>query len=204
MPKGVELTHRNFISNCEMIGQNLGGEHLIVETSDTNQDVLPCVLPWYHIYGWTCTLISKLKLGCKLVTLPVFKPDTFMNVLATQNATVLHLVPPIIIFLSNSNEVKNEHLSSLRMIMSGAAPLGGTDVERFMVKAPQVKFSQGYGMTETSPVAMMQSIGSLNFSSVGSPSPGTQAKIVKLEDSNFIGLGPGETGEILGLWNIDN
>lgn len=39
--------------------------------------------------------------------------------------------------------------------------IGGSDVERFMEKAPQVKFSQGYGLTETSPVAMMQYIGSM-------------------------------------------
>lgn len=133
----------------------------------------------------TCTLISKLKLGCKLVTLPAFKPDTFVSLLSKHNPTVLHLVPPIVTFMNNTNEVKLEHLKSVRMIMSGAAPLGianislllttihslltvtgRSEVERFRdSKAPQVKFSQGYGLTESSPVAMMQAIGNmvLNF-----------------------------------------
>lgn len=52
MPKGVELTHRNLISNCEMIRQDVGGDTLIQETTDTFQDILPCVLPLYHCYGW--------------------------------------------------------------------------------------------------------------------------------------------------------
>uniref|UniRef100_A0A336K302 CSON015310 protein n=1 Tax=Culicoides sonorensis TaxID=179676 RepID=A0A336K302_CULSO len=98
------------------------------------------------------------KAGCKLITLPAFKPNTFLDVLAKHRATVLHLVAPIVIFMNNCNDVNSKHLNSLRMIMSGAAPL---DVERFVKKAPGVKFTQGYGLTETSPVAMMQAIGNL-------------------------------------------
>ncbi|XP_063698798.1 uncharacterized protein LOC134829578 [Culicoides brevitarsis] len=196
--KGVELTHRNIVSNCVMLGQNLGGETLAIEASDTFQDVLPCVLPFFHIYGWTCTLISKLQLGCKLVTLPAFKPDTFVDVLRNHKTTLIHLVPPIVTFMSNSADVKPDYLMSARMIMSGAAPLGRAEVERFVeTKAPQVKFSQGYGLTETSPVAMMQSIGNMNFGSIGSPSPATQAKIINIEDPKMIGLGPGQSGEVL-------
>lgn len=52
MAKGVELTHRNIISNCEMLDQNVGEEKLILETTNSYQDVLPCVLPFFHIYGW--------------------------------------------------------------------------------------------------------------------------------------------------------
>lgn len=122
--------------------------------------------------------------------------------------------------------------------MSGAAPLGianislllttiyslltvtgRSEVERFRdSKAPQVKFSQGYGLTESSPVAMMQAIGNMvlnftlpffihktiglinflqNFGSIGSPSPATQAKVVNVDDPELVGMGPGETGEIL-------
>ena len=60
-----------------------------------HQDVLPCVLPFFHIYGLSATLISKLAQGCKLITLPRFAPDTFLNVLAKNQPNVLHLVPPI-------------------------------------------------------------------------------------------------------------
>lgn len=74
-------------------------------TTSTFQDVLPCVLPFFHIYGLTITLLSKIALGCKLVTLPKFTPDTFLNSLAEHKATVLHLVPPIGEF--HTNYLKN-------------------------------------------------------------------------------------------------
>lgn len=91
LAKGVELTHRNVVSNCLM----LEPYKFIEPTTSTFQDVLPCVLPFFHIYGLTLTLLSKIVLGCKLVTLPKFTPDTFLNTLAEHKGTVLHLVPPI-------------------------------------------------------------------------------------------------------------
>lgn len=65
------------------------------DTTENHQDVLPCVLPFFHIYGLVATLISKLAQGCKLITLPRFAPDTFLNVLEKNQPNVLHLVPPI-------------------------------------------------------------------------------------------------------------
>jgi len=59
------------------------------------QDVVPCVLPFFHIYGLTCILLCKLAHGCKLITLPKFAPDTYLNVLEKHKASVLFLVPPI-------------------------------------------------------------------------------------------------------------
>lgn len=69
--------------------------NFIEQTNSNFQDVLPCVLPFFHIYGLTLTLLSKIVLGCKLVTLPKFAPDTFLNSLDEHKATVLHLVPPM-------------------------------------------------------------------------------------------------------------
>lgn len=102
-----------------MQGAKMSNQTMTLPTSDTHQDVLPCVLPFFHCYGWSCTLISKLHLGCKLVTLPTFKPETFLNALDEHKATVLYLVPPIVIFLSNYEKVESKHTDSLRMVMSG-------------------------------------------------------------------------------------
>lgn len=95
LPKGVELTHTNIISNSEMLKVKAGCSTVVLPTTDTFQDVLPCVLPFFHIYGLTVTLISKLQQGCKLITLPAFRPDTFLNSLTVHKGSVLHLVPPI-------------------------------------------------------------------------------------------------------------
>lgn len=78
-----------------MLLAKTGTTPLVVPTSDSHQDVLPCVLPFFHIYGLTVNLFSKLALGCKLVTLPKFAPDTFLNSLVVHKGSVLHLVPPI-------------------------------------------------------------------------------------------------------------
>lgn len=95
LPKGVCLTHRNILSNSEMLNVKLGSETLALPTTKDYQECIPCVLPFFHIYGWTVTLMSKLHLGCKIVTLPNFKPDTFLSCLKTHKGTLLHLVPPI-------------------------------------------------------------------------------------------------------------
>lgn len=95
LPKGVQLTHRNITSNCEMLKAKSGDVCIVEPTTDNFQDVLPCVLPFFHIYGLTVTLLSKMQFGCKIVTLPRFHPDSFLNVMAKHRGTVLHLVPPI-------------------------------------------------------------------------------------------------------------
>ncbi|XP_052866177.1 uncharacterized protein LOC128272414 [Anopheles cruzii] len=197
MPKGVELTHVNIVANCEMLGVKAGASTVILPTTDTYQDVLPCVLPFFHIYGLTVTMLSKLRSGCKLVTLPNFRPDTFLNALADHKGTVLHLVPPIIIFLGHHDGVKPRHTESIRNVFSGAAPMGAPDAERFTARAPQAEFIQGYGLTETSPVALMGALGARNYASVGSPCPRTQAKIVALNDATNTALGPNQSGELL-------
>lgn len=94
------LTHNNISSNSEMLHVPTGvngsfNEPIVYATTSSHQEVLPCVLPYFHIYGWTVTLVSKLSIGAKLVTLPKFNPDTYLDVLEKEKATVLHLVPPI-------------------------------------------------------------------------------------------------------------
>lgn len=85
-----------------MINSDTGNGCLTNPAIGSHQDVLPCVLPFFHIYGLTCSLLSKLAHGCKLVTLPRFTPDTYLNTLEKHQGTVLYLVPPISKNLSNS------------------------------------------------------------------------------------------------------
>lgn len=76
--------------------------NLTLPTTSDFQDVLPCVLPFYHIYGMTMIMLSKLALGNKLVTLPKFTSESFLKLLDEHKATVLHIVPPIgILFFLN-------------------------------------------------------------------------------------------------------
>lgn len=95
LPKGVMLSNKNIVSNCLMLDCDLGNGGVIFPAIGDHQDILPCVLPFFHIYGLTATLLSKLSMGSKLITLPKFSPDTFLNVLAKNSCTLLYLVPPM-------------------------------------------------------------------------------------------------------------
>jgi 4-coumarate--CoA ligase len=97
------LTHKNIVSNSMMINSDTGNGQLTYEAVGNYQDVLPCVLPFFHIYGLTCTLLSKLAHGCQLVTLNKFQPEPFMNVLEKYQPSVLYLVPPISKYFPDSN-----------------------------------------------------------------------------------------------------
>jgi acyl-CoA synthetase (AMP-forming)/AMP-acid ligase II len=94
MSKGVMLSHRNVVSSSMMMNSDTGNGSVTYPAEGDYQDVLANVLPFFHIYGLTCTLLSKLAHGCKLITLPQFKPDTYLHVLETYKCTVLYLVPP--------------------------------------------------------------------------------------------------------------
>lgn len=197
LPKGVMLTHRNIMSNSEQVNAPSGNDYIVHTTTETFQDVLHAVLPFYHMMGWHGIFFSKLVKGVKVVTLPKFEPGMFLKSLIDHKATVLHLVPPLVMFMNHFEALKPEYLESIRLVISGAAPLAKTDVEQFIKRAPQVKFLQGYGMTELSPVTIIPPIGYTNYGSCGYPAPASQAKVVKVGDDTFTGVGPNVKGEIL-------
>jgi 4-coumarate--CoA ligase len=98
--------------------------------------------------------------------------------------------------MNNYDKLELKHTRSIKYVMSGAAPIGAHDAERFQQRAPNAKFFQGYGLTEASPVVLMSVLGSQNHASVGFPTPDTEAKVVGVNDPEFRGLGPNESGEI--------
>uniref|UniRef100_A0A1A9W8T0 Luciferin 4-monooxygenase n=1 Tax=Glossina brevipalpis TaxID=37001 RepID=A0A1A9W8T0_9MUSC len=190
LPKGVMLSHNNIVTNSEQI-------QVIIPTDCTNtQEIIPTMLPFFHIYGLTVTMISRLSFGCKLITMPQFKPEDLMKSLNEHKGSILNLVPPIALFMINSSKMSYKTAPNLRMVLSGAAPIAVTDIERFIKKFPYTKFLQGYGMTETSPVVLLTPITNKRYSSTGFPLSNTEAKIVHFESSDLKGLGPNETGEL--------
>ena len=80
--------------------------------------------------------------------------------------------------------------------MSGAAPIGSPDAEKFMKIAPNTKFFQGYGLTEASPLLLLASLGTSNYASAGRLVPDTEAKVVPVDSKDGLGVGPNESGEL--------
>lgn len=95
LPKGVMLNHKNITVNCEQIQSKLPHEVMVSAATDSFQHVVPCILPFFHIYGLTVNLISKLYLGTKTITVPKFNTEDLFKCLIDKKSTVLNLVPPI-------------------------------------------------------------------------------------------------------------
>ncbi|MDQ1660942.1 MAG: hypothetical protein QOJ68_922, partial [Blastococcus sp.] len=116
------------------------------------------VLPFFHIYGLTVLMNQGLQWGGTVVTLPRFDLEQFLRTIQDQKITRAFVAPPIVLALAKHPLVDSFDLSSLRTITSGAAPLDESlalSAEERLRKGAGtgVTVSQGYGMTELSPVS---------------------------------------------------
>lgn len=180
LPKGVELSHRNIVANiCQVSESHV---RLAQETTDEHQDVVPAILPLFHIFGLSGVLLAHLKNLCKLVTVPRFSPEQFLHLLTKHKPQILFVVPPIVGLMANQSELKKEYLQPVRSICSGAAPLGMQDEEKLKSKVGgQIEILQGYGLTETSPAVFMGSKRSKSLGvrgTVGEPVANTFIKLI--------------------------
>lgn len=131
MPKGVMLSHRNLVSNCQTCSTDMPYEPIILPTTNDYQDVLPAFLPFYHIYGLMVLLIPKLAVGAKIVSMPKYDISEFLRITKEQKATYLHLVPPVVIQLNNYADAKPEHFKHVRSVLCAASSLAESDAVRF-------------------------------------------------------------------------
>ncbi|RZC35995.1 AMP-binding domain containing protein [Asbolus verrucosus] len=93
LPKGVQLTHYNIVAN---VTQNSSPYILPIEnTTDSHQDIIPAILPMFHIFGFHFGNLITLTHGAKAVTLPKFTSDDYVSVLRNHKPHVLFLVPPM-------------------------------------------------------------------------------------------------------------
>ncbi len=116
-PKGVMLTHRNLVANLLQTDRAF---HL------AQDERIIAVLPFYHIYGMQVVLNLALWRGATLVTMPKFELDRFLGALQQYRITWAFVVPPLVLALAKDAAVDGYDLSSVRTIVSGAAPLDAT------------------------------------------------------------------------------
>lgn len=187
IPKGVMLTHRNIVANllqCESAGMSI-----------VPDDVLMGVLPFFHIYGMVVVLGGALRQGATIVSMPRFDLEQFLGAIQTYRVTYANLVPPIILALAKHPLVSNFDMSSLRTIMSGAAPLSAELADACAARLGCV-VRQGYGLTETSPVTHFHPFESVKVDAgmVGPCLANTTCRIVDVDTGEDMPVG--ERGEL--------
>lgn len=195
-PKGAELTHGGLNRNQEICRQDL--------MSVDETDVIMGCLPLFHVFGLTCGLNMAVGAHASLVLIPRFEPGTVLEAITREKVTVFEGVPTMYTaFLSVDAEPSA--VASLRLCVSGGAALPGEVVRAFESKFG-AKIIEGYGLSETSPVASFNRVDNAKVGSIGTPIPGVEFKLVGDDHTE---VGPGEIGEIAikghnvmkGYWN---
>lgn len=184
LPKGVMLTHRNLAANLAQ------ARHAIVLAPT---DRVVAVLPFFHIYGMQVLMNGVIHHGSMVVTLPRFDLEEFLRIVQEHRITHAYLVPPIVLALAKHPVIDNYDLSSLKVVFSGAAPLGAEVAEQ-AAKRIGCEVVQGYGLTETSPITHATPPGQYKPGSIGLAVSNTEVRIV--DPATGIDLGVGEDGEL--------
>jgi acyl-CoA synthetase (AMP-forming)/AMP-acid ligase II len=197
-PKGVMLTHGNLAANVAQIRPLQGMR---------SDDRILCVLPFFHIYGMTVLLNAALHARARLVIMPSFDLEGFLGNIQNHGCTYAFIAPPVAVALAKHPVIDSYDLSTLRNIMSGAAPLD-EELGNAVAKRLDCVVVQGYGMSELSPVSHVTPydggaglIGSVApLSSCGWTVPNAVSKIVDSETGAEIDPPPSGLSEPGELW----
>ncbi|MEP7114258.1 MAG: long-chain fatty acid--CoA ligase [Ilumatobacteraceae bacterium] len=185
-PKGAGLTHANLISNtivtCELFGKD-------------EQAVILGALPLFHAFGQTCGLNVSVLLGACLTLIPRFDPERALQIIERDKVTVFEGVPTMYTAMLHHPNAASFDVSSLELCVSGGAAMP-LEVMRTFEKKFGCIIIEGYGLSETSPVA------SFNHpdrprkpGSIGTPVRGVEMKLV--DEKNRDDLRTGDIGEIV-------
>ncbi|KAK8581086.1 hypothetical protein V6N13_144128 [Hibiscus sabdariffa] len=150
LPKGVMLTHKGLITS---VAQQVDGENpnLYFHT----EDVILCTLPMFHVYALNSIMLCGLRAGAAILIMQKFETGLLLELIQKYKVTIAPMVPPIVLAIAKSSETDKYDLSSVRIVKSGAAPLGKELEDAVRAKFPCAKLGQGYGMTEAGPVLAM-------------------------------------------------
>jgi long-chain acyl-CoA synthetase len=195
-PKGAELTHDNLRQNCTVTAKTL------IDVSE--DDVVLGALPLFHSFGQTCGLNAAIAHGACLTLIPRFEPSKALEIIERDKVTILEGVPTMYHAMLNAPDEVDTH--ALRVCVTGGSAMPGEVMRAFERKFDCI-ILEGYGLSETSPVA------SFNHpdrerkpGSIGTPIAGVEMKVVD-DDGNEVPQG--EVGEIVirghnlmkGYWN---
>lgn len=204
-PKGAVLTHYNLYANMMQ-------SCLWFNRMEEGKEILLAVLPFFHCFAMTAILNLGIQKGLKLVIHPRFNLENLLRDIKKEKITVLAAVPTIFSAINNIHQSQQYDFSSLKLCVSGGAPLPNEVKIAFetLAKCPLV---EGYGLTEASPVVCVNPFKvksgaarpvvagpariskKMELGSAGLPLPATVITIRDMEDISKV-MPYGEVGEI--------
>jgi long-chain acyl-CoA synthetase len=188
VPKGAMLTHANLSINAQQATNHM-------PSMRPGAEKLMGVLPLFHVFAMTSILNGGILMGAELILHPRFEIGALMKSLVRDKPTIMHAVPTIYNAIATAAETRRVDISSLRVCVSGGAPLPAEIRERFM-KLTGCRVIEGYGLTEASPtVTSNPPDGEVRPGSVGIAMQDTTIEIRALDDIARL-LPIGERGEI--------
>jgi long-chain acyl-CoA synthetase len=213
-PKGALGTHRNICTNVASLAftgarsRLRRGEPAPEPGTPTAQMTRLLSVPFFHVTGCHSTLVSGTYNGVKVVMMHKWNPERALELIERERISSFGGVPAMVWQVLESPDLRKRDTSSVRVVGYGGAPAAPELLRRIKEVFPHVHASNGYGMTETSSLAMSNA--SLDYEarpdSVGPPLPICDVKVVDAEGQR---LPPGQAGELMirgpnvvvGYWN---
>jgi long-chain acyl-CoA synthetase len=201
VPKGAMLTHYNVYANAV---QSLSW---FSKTRKGEQRMLG-VLPFFHVFAMTGVLNLSVLSATEIIALPRFDLKDALKIIDKKKPHFFPAVPAIYNAINNFKDLDKYDLSSLEYCISGGAPLP-VEVKKTFEKITGCVLVEGYGLTESSPVACINPIVGDNLAgSIGLPVIGTTIEIINPDDK-ITPMPLGERGELCirgpqvmkGYWN---
>ena len=197
-PKGAMLTHGNLFWN---------NVNALLAFDISHDDVSLVTAPMFHIGGLNVTTLLTLHKGGQIVLMPAFDPGQALKLIADYRVTTMFGVPAMFLFMSQVPEFEAADLSSLRYLICGGAPVPETLITRYGQRG--IAFVQGYGLTETSPLALVLRTEEVSVKVGAAGHAVLPLSDVRLVDAQNNAVAPGERGEICvrgpqvmaGYWN---
>ncbi len=183
-PKGAELTHANLIKNASLARG-------LFDISP--EDICLGALPLFHSFGQTCGLNATMASGGMMTMIPRFDPAKALEIIQRDKVTVFEGVPTMFSAMLHVEDKESYDVSCLRVCASGGSAMPG-EVLRGFEKAFDCMVLEGYGLSETSPVASFSHPDAeRKVGSIGTPVEGVEFKLV---DDDRKEVDEGEIGEI--------
>ena len=186
-PKGAMLTHANISTNVNQVKR---WRQLDVRAGDS----ILGILPLFHVFAMTTVMNFGIASGMEMILVPKFELIDTLKLIGKLRPRMMPVVPTLLNAMLRHPHIGNFDLSSLEYCLSGGAPLP-LEVKRRFEALCGCSVVEGYGLSETSPVACCNLPGIEREGSIGLPLPATEISIRSLDDPN-VEVAPGETGEL--------